>query len=49
MTDTFYLKDARGRKLRDPEALERLKDSLLIAANASAGEGGSTSGETGPA
>nr|MCS5635245.1 HD domain-containing protein [Myxococcota bacterium] len=32
VTDTFYLKGADGRKLRDPEALERLRDELLTAA-----------------
>ena len=47
VTDTFYLKDARGRKLRDTEALERLKDTLLAAANASLGETGSPPDETG--
>jgi [protein-PII] uridylyltransferase len=32
VTDTFYLKSADGRKLRDPEALERLRENLLAAA-----------------
>ncbi|MCS5636278.1 MAG: HD domain-containing protein [Myxococcota bacterium] len=34
VTDTFYLKDAEGRKLRDAEALERLREALLAAAGA---------------
>ena len=33
VTDTFYLKDERGRKLRDDEALARLRKSLLRAAS----------------
>jgi [protein-PII] uridylyltransferase len=32
VADTFYLKDAQGRKLRDPEALDRLRRDLLEAA-----------------
>ncbi len=32
VTDTFYLKGADGRKLRDTEALDRLRDGLLAAA-----------------
>ena len=32
VTDTFYLKDEHGRKLRDPDALGRLRKSLLAAA-----------------
>jgi len=40
VTDTFYLKDDDGRKLRDPEALERLKADLLAAAIGPNEEGG---------
>ena len=32
VADTFYLKDADGRKIRDPDELERLKSDLLEAA-----------------
>jgi [protein-PII] uridylyltransferase len=32
VTDSFYLKDQNGRKLRDPERLERLRKALLVAA-----------------
>jgi [protein-PII] uridylyltransferase len=32
VTDTFYLKDAHGKKLHDPEAIERLRRALLEAA-----------------
>jgi [protein-PII] uridylyltransferase len=32
VTDTFYLKDERGRKVRDAERLERLRQGLLAAA-----------------
>jgi [protein-PII] uridylyltransferase len=32
VTDTFYLKGPSGRKLRDPERLERLRKALLDAA-----------------
>jgi len=32
VADTFYLKDAEGRKIRDPEALDRLQHDLLEAA-----------------
>ena len=31
VTDAFYLKDARGRKIKDPELLERLREALLEA------------------
>ncbi len=31
VTDTFYLKDAQGKKLSDPEAIERLREALLAA------------------
>jgi [protein-PII] uridylyltransferase len=33
VTDSFYLKGPEGRKLRDPEALERLQADLLAAAH----------------
>ena len=33
VTDTFYLKDASGRKIRDPNELERLEEDLLQAAS----------------
>jgi [protein-PII] uridylyltransferase len=33
VTDSFYLKGPEGRKLRNPEALERLQADLLAAAN----------------
>ena len=33
VTDTFYLKDASGRKIRDPNELERLEGDLLQAAS----------------
>jgi len=33
VTDSFYLKSPEGRKLRDPEALERLQTDLLAAAD----------------
>jgi [protein-PII] uridylyltransferase len=32
VTDTFYLKEERGRKLRDPDRVERLRQGLLAAA-----------------
>jgi [protein-PII] uridylyltransferase len=32
--DTFYLKDAGGKKLTDPAAIERLRADLLAAAQA---------------
>ena len=32
VADTFYLKDRDGKKLRDPKALERLREDLLAAA-----------------
>jgi [protein-PII] uridylyltransferase len=31
VTDSFYLKDTRGRKLRDPDAIEALRQALLVA------------------
>ncbi len=34
VTDTFYLKDRQGKKIQDPEALERLRGALLEAARA---------------
>ena len=36
VTDTFYLKDAAGKKLADDEAIERLRRDLLEAAQAPA-------------
>ncbi len=42
VTDTFYLKDAHGKKLSDPEAIEGLRAALLAAAErGEAGLGGS--------
>jgi [protein-PII] uridylyltransferase len=38
VTDTFYLKDGQGKKLADPETIERLRAALLAAAER--GEGG---------
>ncbi|MFI5216895.1 MAG: [protein-PII] uridylyltransferase [Candidatus Limnocylindria bacterium] len=38
VTDTFYLKDAQGKKLSDAEEIERLRAGLLAAAER--GEGG---------
>jgi len=35
--DTFYLKDASGKKIVDPEALERLETALIAAAAREAG------------
>jgi [protein-PII] uridylyltransferase len=32
VTDTFYLKDAQGKKLSDPDQIERLRAALLTAA-----------------
>lgn len=32
VADTFYLKDSSGRKIRDPDELERLRADLLEAA-----------------
>jgi [protein-PII] uridylyltransferase len=32
VTDTFYLKDAHGKKLSDPETIEKLRVALLAAA-----------------
>jgi [protein-PII] uridylyltransferase len=29
VTDTFYLKDSSGRKIRDPEVMEQLRAGLL--------------------
>ena len=41
VTDTFYLKDAQGKKLSDPEEIERLRAALLAAAErGEAGLGG---------
>jgi [protein-PII] uridylyltransferase len=42
VTDTFYLKDAHGKKLSDPDEIERLRVALLAAAErGEAGLGGS--------
>ena len=42
VTDTFYLKDAHGKKLSDPETIEGLRAALLAAAErGEAGLGGS--------
>jgi len=42
VTDTFYLKDGQGKKLSDPEEIERLRAALLAAAErGEAGLGGS--------
>ena len=42
VTDTFYLKDGQGKKLSDPEEIERLRGALLAAAErGEAGLGGS--------
>ena len=41
VTDTFYLKDAQGRKIMDPAVLESLERGLLAAARVAAeGDGG---------
>jgi [protein-PII] uridylyltransferase len=40
IADTFYIKDQKGRKLRDPEAVESLRRDLLIAARPSGASGG---------
>jgi hypothetical protein len=39
VTDTFYLKDPEGKKIHDPELLERIRGALLAAAERG-GEGG---------
>ena len=39
VTDTFYLKDAQGKKLSDEDEIERLRADLLAAAE-DPGEGG---------
>lgn len=39
VTDTFYLKDSRGKKLVDSEAIRRLQSDLLAAAQHEAGAG----------
>jgi [protein-PII] uridylyltransferase len=41
VTDTFYLKDRCGKKLGDPEAIERLRDALSAAARHDEDDGGS--------
>jgi len=38
--DTFYLKDASGDKLQDPERIEALRTALLVEAEADPGEDG---------
>jgi hypothetical protein len=40
VTDTFYLKDGQGKKLSDPEAIERLRAALLVEAERSEGARG---------
>jgi [protein-PII] uridylyltransferase len=40
VTDTFYLKDAEGKKLQDAEAIERLRLDLLEAARSGEAAGG---------
>ena len=40
VADTFYLKDAEGKKIQDPERLEALRSSLLEAARDPAERGG---------
>ena len=43
VTDSFYLRDARGKKMRDEEALDRLRRELLaIAQNNVDSESGQT-------
>jgi [protein-PII] uridylyltransferase len=39
VTDTFYLKDSQGKKIQDPELLERIRIALQAAAERG-GEGG---------
>jgi [protein-PII] uridylyltransferase len=41
VTDTFYLKDRRGKKLGDPQAIERLRQALSAAARNDEDNGGS--------
>ncbi len=43
VTDAFYLKDSEGKKLADPQAIERLRLDLLAAAQAGAKEKGAWS------
>jgi len=40
VTDTFYLKDQRGRKLRDPDAIDALRRDLLDVVRPGDGEDG---------
>ena len=40
VVDTFYLKDREGKKILDPEALERLRVELLRAAQVREGDAG---------
>ena len=39
VTDTFYLKDAKGRKIRDAAGLDRLREALLAAATSAEAAG----------
>ena len=39
VTDTFYLKDREGKKILDPDAIERLRIELLRAAEVREGDG----------
>ncbi len=41
VTDAFYLKDREGKKLQDPEAIERLRTDLLAAVRLGEAGGGS--------
>ena len=40
IADTFYVKDQKGRKLHDPEAVESLRRDLLAAARPTGARGG---------
>ncbi len=40
IADTFYIKDQKGRKLHDPEAVEGLRRDLLVAARPLGARGG---------
>ena len=39
VADTFYLKDHEGKKIHDPDAIERLRVELLRAAQVREGDG----------
>jgi len=41
VTDSFYLKDRRGKKIDDPEAIEKLRRALLAAVGEDEGSGDS--------